>query len=242
MWFLQKIISMKNGPQQTNMNSPKKSHPLFLPWSENIWSCVWGCWNQLMVNCWFGARWFGFLESPYERDWDSWVYPDSNPKPPGRWSPEMKHLNDGGWKMIPSLSLDFSNDFFLGAKKLWQKRRIIETKPTKVPYNFIISKLKFQNNPVFESICPWHLQEFTIFPVASISNFRLRRWKMVGNDLQQPCRPYLSRRCGFNFWNAETERWMYMIAETVKFVGCLDFWWSWILYFACLYGDWEDAG
>ena len=23
---------------------------------------------QLMVNCWFGARWFGFLESPYERD------------------------------------------------------------------------------------------------------------------------------------------------------------------------------
>ena len=30
---------------------------------------------QLMVNCWFGARWFGFLESHYERDWDSWVYP-----------------------------------------------------------------------------------------------------------------------------------------------------------------------
>ena len=24
--------------------------------------------NQLMVNCWFGARWFGFLESPYERN------------------------------------------------------------------------------------------------------------------------------------------------------------------------------
>ena len=23
---------------------------------------------QQMVNCWFGARWFGFLESPYERD------------------------------------------------------------------------------------------------------------------------------------------------------------------------------
>ena len=23
---------------------------------------------QLMVNCWFGARWFGFLVSPYERD------------------------------------------------------------------------------------------------------------------------------------------------------------------------------
>ncbi len=114
----------------------------------------------------------------------------------------MKHLNDGGWKMIPSLSLDFSNDFFLGAKKLWQKRRIIETKPTiKVPYNFIISKLKFQNNPVFESICPWHLQEFTIFP-ACLSNLRLQRWKMVGNDLQQPCRPYLSRRCGFIFLKA----------------------------------------
>ena len=36
--------------------------------------------SQLMAN-WFGAQWFGFLESPYERDWDSWVYPDSNPKP-----------------------------------------------------------------------------------------------------------------------------------------------------------------
>ena len=23
---------------------------------------------QLMVDCWFGARWFGFLGSPYERD------------------------------------------------------------------------------------------------------------------------------------------------------------------------------
>ena len=21
-----------------------------------------------MVNCWFGARWFGFMGSPYERD------------------------------------------------------------------------------------------------------------------------------------------------------------------------------
>ena len=26
--------------------------------------------SQLIVNWWFG-----FLESPYERDWDSWVYP-----------------------------------------------------------------------------------------------------------------------------------------------------------------------
>ncbi len=35
-----------------------------------------------MVNCWFGALWFGFVESPYERDWDSWgPCPDSNPKP-----------------------------------------------------------------------------------------------------------------------------------------------------------------
>ena len=24
--------------------------------------------GQQMVNCWFGARWFGFLGSPYERD------------------------------------------------------------------------------------------------------------------------------------------------------------------------------
>ena len=38
--------------------------------------------NGPMVNCWFGARWLGFLGSPYERD----CYlraPDSNPKPPG---------------------------------------------------------------------------------------------------------------------------------------------------------------
>ena len=37
--------------------------------------------NGPMVNCWFGARWLGFLGSPYERD----CYlraPDSNPKPP----------------------------------------------------------------------------------------------------------------------------------------------------------------
>ncbi len=30
---------------------------------------------QLMVNCWFVARWFGYLGSPYERDWQPWVYP-----------------------------------------------------------------------------------------------------------------------------------------------------------------------
>ena len=27
-----------------------------------------GCFRQLLVNCWFGARWFGYLGSPYERD------------------------------------------------------------------------------------------------------------------------------------------------------------------------------
>ena len=33
--------------------------------------------SQLMVNCWFGARWFGYLESPYEKDWNSWgPYPE----------------------------------------------------------------------------------------------------------------------------------------------------------------------
>ena len=46
--------------------------------------------NQLMVNCWFGARWFGFLEFPYERGWQPWVYPDSNPKPPGP-KPTINH-------------------------------------------------------------------------------------------------------------------------------------------------------
>ena len=34
-----------------------------------------------MVNCWFGS--FSGLDSipENERDWDSWVYPDSNPTP-----------------------------------------------------------------------------------------------------------------------------------------------------------------
>ena len=39
--------------------------------------------HQLMVNCWFGARWFGFRLDP--RKWKetvSYGYPDSNPKPP----------------------------------------------------------------------------------------------------------------------------------------------------------------
>ena len=40
--------------------------------------------SQLMVNCWFGARWFGFLGSPCERDCYLGGYiPVSNPKPPG---------------------------------------------------------------------------------------------------------------------------------------------------------------
>ena len=38
---------------------------------------------HLMVNCWFGTRWFGFLESPKMKGIVSWVYPDSNPKAPG---------------------------------------------------------------------------------------------------------------------------------------------------------------
>ena len=28
-------------------------------------------WPRLMIICWFGARWFGFVGSCYERDWDS---------------------------------------------------------------------------------------------------------------------------------------------------------------------------
>ena len=39
---------------------------------------------QLMINCWFGDRWFGFLGSPYERDCYWGVLPDSqttNPNP-----------------------------------------------------------------------------------------------------------------------------------------------------------------
>ena len=39
--------------------------------------------NQLMVNSWFGARWFGFRKDPL-KGIVTWVpYPDSNPKPPG---------------------------------------------------------------------------------------------------------------------------------------------------------------
>ena len=43
-----------------------------------------------MVNWWFGARWFGFLGSPYERDCYLRV-PDSNPKPPGPKPPIYHH-------------------------------------------------------------------------------------------------------------------------------------------------------
>ena len=45
--------------------------------------------SQPMVHCWFGARCFGFLGSPYESD----CYlraPDSNPKPPGP-KPTINH-------------------------------------------------------------------------------------------------------------------------------------------------------
>ena len=31
--------------------------------------------NQLMVKCWFGARWFGFLGSPKMKGIVTWVYP-----------------------------------------------------------------------------------------------------------------------------------------------------------------------
>ena len=76
-----------------------------------------------MVNCWFGAfRLFGFLESPgNERDWDSWVYPDSNPKPPGP-KPTINHYLRGG--TAPSF---FPQHFFcvesLGqARDGWKKK------------------------------------------------------------------------------------------------------------------------
>ena len=31
----------------------------------------WSLTSREMVDWWFGARWFGFLGFPYERDWDS---------------------------------------------------------------------------------------------------------------------------------------------------------------------------
>ena len=55
-----------------------------------------------MVNWWFGARWFGFLGSPYERDCYLRV-PDSNPKPPGPKPPIYHHRGN----MIHSTILRF---------------------------------------------------------------------------------------------------------------------------------------
>ena len=51
-----------------------------------------------MVNCWFGARWFGFLGFFYERDCCLRAS-DSNPKPPG-----INHRGpkNGGGKLGPS--------------------------------------------------------------------------------------------------------------------------------------------
>ena len=40
---------------------------LFAFFSEGYWDFLVTT-IQLTVNCWFGARWFGYLGSPYERD------------------------------------------------------------------------------------------------------------------------------------------------------------------------------
>ena len=48
----------------------------FRSWQQGKWGGT-----QLVVNWWFGARWFGFLGSPYERDC-YFGASDSNPKPP----------------------------------------------------------------------------------------------------------------------------------------------------------------
>ena len=72
------------------------AHIFFYPLENN---------GQLMINCSFGAKWFGFLGSPYERDSYFWV-PDSNPTAPGpkpstnRYLRETNslHLKMDGWK------------------------------------------------------------------------------------------------------------------------------------------------
>ena len=46
-----------------------------------------------MVNCWFWAPVF-WIPTENERDWDSWVYPDSNPKTTG---PQSKNLSSADW-------------------------------------------------------------------------------------------------------------------------------------------------
>ena len=60
-----------------------------------------------MVNWWFGARWFGFLGSPYgKRAWDSSGYPKSpGPKPPiYHYIPEIKVLNPKNWWICLDIS------------------------------------------------------------------------------------------------------------------------------------------
>ena len=53
-----------------------------VPFSMILHCVFFGIQAQLVVNCWFGARWFGFLESPYERDCYLGI-PFRIPKPPG---------------------------------------------------------------------------------------------------------------------------------------------------------------
>ena len=72
---------------------------------------------QLMVNCWFGARWFGFLGSPYERDCYLRVPPESQTTGPqinNKPLPSLK-LTVRTWKWMVGVLLSLWDCLFSGA-------------------------------------------------------------------------------------------------------------------------------
>ena len=65
-YTLRPLIARKKGIW-FGCGPPPRMHSLARFWLGN---------RVILVNCWFGARWFGFLESPYERDYCiTWVHP-----------------------------------------------------------------------------------------------------------------------------------------------------------------------
>ena len=96
-------------------------------------------------------------------------------------------------------------------------------------YMFIHSHWNSETRPVF-------LKQFAPGMLASM-RLRLQRWKMVGNDLQRPCRPYLSRRCG----KSMTERWMYIIYPWCNEKTTPNSWFVWVKldFYTCA---WELRG
>ncbi len=88
------LVAESGGTTKTSKNHRKydmKPGTWYCEHAEWFFFSKAGC--QLMVNCWFGAWWFGFRKDPLMKgiDWDSWgPYPDPNPKPPGP-KPTINH-------------------------------------------------------------------------------------------------------------------------------------------------------